>query len=41
MKDKFEEHACDMKNEAYCEEELEEDGLDFSDVEREHYNDEE
>lgn len=35
--DKFKEHACDFKNESECEEELEEDGISFSEAESEHF----
>ncbi len=38
MKDNFKEHACNMKNEAECEEELEEDGLRYEDIEKEHFD---
>ena len=31
--DKFKEHACEFKNESDCEEELEEEGLEYADVE--------
>lgn len=41
MKDKFKEHSCDMKNETECEEELEEDGLEFDGAEKEHFDEEE
>ena len=40
MKDKFEEFAGDLKNEAEFEEELEEEGLDLDDVERDHFDEE-
>lgn len=40
-KDKFEEHACDLKNEEECEEELEEAGLNESEVEAEHFEEKE
>jgi hypothetical protein len=36
-KDKFKEHACEFKNEAECEEELDEEGLNLQDVEKEHF----
>ena len=36
--DSYEEHACGFVNEAECEEDLEEDGLDLEDVEKEHFN---
>ena len=41
MKDKFDEHACAFKNEADCEEELEDDGLSLDAVESLHFDDEE
>lgn len=41
MKDKFKEHACEFKNEAECEEELDEERLDKKEVEKEHFEDEE
>jgi hypothetical protein len=37
MKDKFESHACDLKNEADCKEELDEEGLKFEEVEANHF----
>ena len=37
-KDKYEEHAGDFRNEAEVEEELEEDGLDVAEVERQHFD---
>jgi len=36
--DSYEEHSCEFVNEAECEEELEEDGLDLEDVEKDHFN---
>lgn len=36
-KDPYEEHACEYLNESECKEELEEDGLDSDEVEREHF----
>lgn len=36
--DSYEEHACEFVNEAECEEELEDDGLDLENVEKEHFN---
>ena len=33
MKDKFKEHACEFKNEADCEEELDDEGLEFGKIE--------
>ena len=41
MEDKYEEHACEFKNESECEEELEEDGLRVEKVETEHFEEEE
>ncbi len=38
--DKFEEHGCEYLNESECEEELEDDGLDVDEVEREHFEEE-
>ena len=38
MTDKFEEYGCEFLNESACEEVLEEDGLTYGDVEREHFN---
>jgi len=40
MKDKFEEFACELKNEAICEEELEDDGIELCDAEKEHFDEE-
>jgi hypothetical protein len=37
--DTYEEHACEYLNEAECEEELEDDGLDIDDVEKSHFGD--
>jgi hypothetical protein len=37
MKDKFEKHACEFKNEAECEEELDEEGTNMEKVEIEHF----
>lgn len=36
--DSYEEHACEFVNEAECEEELEDDGLDLEDVEKNHFD---
>ena len=36
-KDKFEENACEFKNEEECEEELEEDGVDINEAEKKHF----
>jgi hypothetical protein len=41
MKDKFDEFACDLKNEAECMEELDEEGLDIWEVEKQHFEDDE
>lgn len=38
IKDKFEEHACEFKSEDECEEELEEDGLDLEEADKEHFD---
>jgi len=38
MKDKFKEHGCDFKNEAECEEELEEEGGDYEEVDKNHFD---
>ena len=35
--DKFKKHACDFKNEAECQEELEEEGTTLGKAEREHF----
>ncbi len=35
--DEFEKHNCDMRNEAECEEELNEEGLSLDEVEEEHF----
>ena len=40
-KDIYEEKACDFMNEADCEESLDQDGLDYTDVEKKHYGEEE
>jgi hypothetical protein len=40
-KDKFKEHACEFKNEAECEEELDAEGLNMPDVEKEHFEENE
>ena len=40
-KTKFKEHACEFKNEAECEEELEDEGLSVDEVEKEHFEEEE
>lgn len=41
MTNKFEEHACEFKNESECEEELEQGGENFSESKQSFYNDEE
>lgn len=41
MKDKFVEFACDLKNESVCQEELEEEGLNLTDVEKQHFEEDE
>ncbi len=38
--DRFEEHGCEFLNEAECEEELDEDGLELDEVEKEHFEEE-
>lgn len=35
--DVYKEHACEYLNEAECEEELDEDGLDLNEVEKSHF----
>ena len=40
-KDKYEELGCEFKNEAECEEELEEEGLEKGKVEKEHFEESE
>ena len=37
MKDKFLEFGCEFVNEAFCEEELENEGLTLHDVEQNHF----
>jgi len=37
MKKKFKEHGCEFKNEAECEEELEEDGSSLNEAEEEYF----
>ena len=39
-KNKFDEHACEVKNEAECEEELEEEDLDLQNEESDFYEEE-
>ena len=41
MIDKFDEHSCNFKNEAECEEEFDEDSLDLDKVEALHFNEQE
>jgi len=41
MKDKYKEHGCEFKNEAECEEELDEDVNNFEESEKEHFDEEE
>ncbi|MBU3912983.1 MAG: hypothetical protein KKB21_05395 [Nanoarchaeota archaeon] len=40
-KDKFEEFACDFKNEEECREEIDAEGLSKDEVEREHFEESE
>jgi len=40
MKDKYEEHAGEFKNEAEIEEELDEEGIDIEEAEKEHFEEE-
>lgn len=40
MKTKFEEHDCEFKNSSECEEELDQEGVSFFELERDHYGDE-
>jgi hypothetical protein len=39
--DAYNDHACGFVNEAECEEELDDDGLDLEDVEKDHFDEEE
>ena len=39
MKDKFDEFGCQFKNEAECEEEFEDEGLNLAEAEAEHFGD--
>lgn len=39
-KNKFKEHSCEFKNESECEEELDFEGNDLSDSEKEFYEEE-
>lgn len=41
MKKKFEEFSCEFKNESECEEELEEDGIEYEKAENEYFKNEE
>ncbi len=38
IKDKFEEHSCEFKNEEACEEELDEEKIAMEDIDREHFD---
>ncbi len=38
MTDKYDEFGCAFKNEAECEEELNEEGLDLDEVEEKHFD---
>ena len=40
MANKYKEHSCEFVNEALCEEELDEEGLEISKEEREYFEDE-
>ena len=40
-KDNFDKYACELKNEADCEEELEEEGLELETADEEHFDEEE
>lgn len=40
MEDKFEELGCDFLNEAECEEQLDDEGLDIREVEETHFGEE-
>lgn len=40
MRDKFEEHLCNFKNEVECKEEFDEDSLDIDDAEALHFEEE-
>jgi len=35
--DKYKEHGCDFKNEAECQEELDDEGLDLEDEKKKHF----
>ena len=41
QKDKYEENACEFKNETQCEEDLDEEGLEVEDAETEHFDEKE
>ncbi len=38
IKDKFEEHSCEFKNEQACEEELDEEEISLEEVDKEHFD---
>jgi len=40
-KDSYEKHACEFENEAECEEDLEEEGEEVSEVEKKHFEEDE
>ncbi len=40
QEDKYDEHACEFVNETDCEEEVDEEGFDLNDVEKEHFDEE-
>ncbi len=40
-KNQFEEHSCDIKNEAECEEELDQEDADYKEEESEFYEEDE
>lgn len=40
MGKRFKEHACEFKNESKCEEELDEDAIDYFDEETDEFGDE-
>ena len=41
MEDKFIEYGCEFKNESTCEEELDAEGIELGEVEREHFQEHE
>lgn len=41
MKDKYEELGCEFMNESACEEQLDEEGTDMGNAEREHFEERE